>query len=319
MATPPLGWIEPKDRTQAQNDAHDAALKKMGRFAMPGYVDPPKGTKILLTDFWKHPDVMADVGFEFTGFHQLTGSCVGASGGNWAFTLAAIQRTLAVNPTKAFLPWWLFDYGKTRQDEGDRGQGEGAIDSVLGERVKKGVLPYDASQLPAFKTDDGLYVTEAIEMKWSDGASIDPKWEQAASASPISTVAPLSSTDEIRASIVNGYPVIDGCDNYVGNGSIKGSGADAYVVGHYDGRGGHSTCILGVWNHPNDGWLYLYSNQWPTSTYQKDPAGAGRCCVWIPDVEMAKLFRTGGSGGETMAASHLTYFPAQPSILDFFV
>jgi hypothetical protein len=75
-----------------------------------------------------------------------------------------------------------------------------------------------------------------------------------------------------------------------------------------------------VWNHPNDGRLFLYSNQWPTSTYPKDPAGAGRCCVWIPESEMTKLFtQYGGDNGETVALSHLNYFPAQPSVLDLLI
>jgi hypothetical protein len=297
-------------------------MARMGKFAMPGFVDPPVGTKAILTDFWKNPDVIADVGFEFTGFGQNTGSCVGVSAGDWIFTLAAIQRTLATNPTKAFLPWWPYAYGRTRFNEGDRGQGEGAVDSVMGQTVKtEGVLPFDPTQLPAFAHTgpDGWWIPANLELQWSDGAKIDPKWIADAKQFPVGTVAPLSSTADVRAAIINGYPVIDGCDNYVGNGKVKGTGADSYVTGHYDGRGGHSTCILGVWNHPTDGWLYLYSNQWQTSTYPKDPAGGGRCTVWLTDAEYSKSFRTGADRGETMAASHLNAFPAQPAVLDWLV
>ncbi len=68
---------------------------------------------------------------------------------------------------------------------------------------------------------------------------------------------------------------------------------------------------MGVWHHPTDGYLYLYWNQWPTSTYPKDPAGGVRCSVWLPESEVDKLFRTGGSGGETMALSHAPAFPVQ--------
>jgi hypothetical protein len=458
----PLGWISPKKRNQQQHAAHYAALSHMPKFAIQNFTEPGGPVKIILTDFWKNPDVVADVGFEFNGFHQLTGSCfigstpvlmadgsrkpivsvklgdevytrygkktrvvrtfqrsysgqmvrvssdagepvvmtadhkvsvgdndtgrdvwvdagtllrggvsrnpwgvplrtgvgsyarmrhitgrdvtnhtvydfevedddhsfiadwltvhncVGASAGNWVFTLGAVQRTVAENPTKAFVPWWPFFYGRTRYNEGDRGRGEGAIDSVMAETCRKeGVFAATESGLPQFDKSDGLTLTSNLELEWSDGGSSTvTKWMQTGSQHLLGTTAPLNSPQDIRAAIINGYPVIDGCDNYVGHGSIKGSGDNAYVTGHYDGRGGHSTCILGYWDHPNDGPLYLYSNQWPSQTYPKDPAGAGRCCVWLPESEMQKLFRTGGDG-ETFAGSALQWFPAQPKILEW--
>lgn len=323
MPNLPLGWIEPAARTQDQTDAHAKALAAMPRFAIgPGAATTlQKGEKLMLTDFWKDPEVVADVGFEFDGFHQLTGSCVGASAGNAIFTLAAVQRNLTSGATRAFCPWWPFFYGRTRYNEGDRGQGEGAIDSVMGETLRhEGVFDINQAGLPKFQTDDGLYLTSKLELQWSDGGRIDPKWGQVAKEFPVGGAAPLSNPGEIVTAIINGYPVLYGCSNYIGNGSIKGSGDLAYVRGVYDGRGGHSTCFLGAWNHPNDGMLYLYSNQWPVGTYPKDPAGAGRCCCWTPESEVDKVFnRFGGDGGETMALSHLNYFPAQPAVVNWVV
>lgn len=315
--TPPLGWISPAQRTQQQHDAHARALTTRLRFTLPP-VQIAKGDKVMLTDFWKMPECVADMGQEFIGFHQLTGSCVGVSAGDAVCTLSCVQRLLSAGATKAMIPWWGFAYGRTRSNEGDSGQGEGAVDSVMGATLhSEGVFDITQPGLPKFATDDGMYLTSNLELQWSDGNRIDQKWKDLAKQYPVGGIATLNDVQGIQTSIVNGYPVLDGCSNYIGSGSIKGSGADAYVVGHYDGQGGHSTCVLGVWNHPNDGMLYLYSNQWPTQTYPKDPAGAGRCCVWTPESEMQKLFRTGGDGGETMALSHLTWFPAQvDQILD---
>lgn len=313
----PLGWVAPRDRTQAQADAHARAMTRRPRFGLPR-TTVPKGTKLILTDLWRDPLIVADIGQEFTGFHQLTGSCVGVSDGNAEATLSFVQRKLAVNPTKALVPWWPFAYGRTRLAEGDSGQGEGAVDSVMGECNRtEGTFDYRQPGLPSFKTDDGWYLTEQLEMQWSDGSRIAKSWIDLAKPNVVGSVVTLNSSDDIRDAVLNGYPVLDGCDNYVGSGSIKGSGANAYVVGKYDGRGGHSTCIFGYYEHPNDGPLFLYSNQWPTSTYPRDPAGAGRCCVWIPLSEMDKLFHTGGSGGETMLLSHLSYLAAQAAVLDW--
>lgn len=318
---PELGFITPSKRNQDQADAHVKAMAMMPKFALQ-YTAPPGPVKVMLTDFWKNADVVADVGFAFNGFWQLTGSCVGASEGNAEFTLGAVQRTIADNPTQAYLPFWPWSYGITRFDEGDRGQGEGAVDSIMG-RTKhtKGGLVATEAGLPQFNhTADGLCLTKAVELQWSDGGRIDPKWSPIAAPLTVGTVAPLKTPADVKACVLNGYPVLNGCENYVGNGRIKGTGANAYVSGHYDAAGGHSTCILGYWDHPTDGPLYLYSNQWPTSTYPADPAGAGRCCVWIAESEVAKLFRTGGDNGETMGLSHLAAgFVPQPAVLDWFV
>ncbi len=319
MSTPPLGWIEPSLRTKEQDDAHSVAMASVMRnLALPPVVTAGP-VKVMLTDFWKDPEVVADIGFEFTGFRQLTGSCVGVSAGNAIFTLGAIQRQLSENPTRAFVPWWPYDYGTTRYKEGDRGKGEGAVDSVMGVTlIKHGVFAATEPGLPQFDTSDGLALTSSQELQWSDGGSQTvKKWDSVAKLHPLGAAASLFSTQDIKTAILNGYPVLYGCEWYVGNGKIRGTGDNAYVVGKFDGRGGHSTCILGYWDHPVDGPLFLESNQWDRSTYPKDPAGAGRCCVWMPEKETARIFTLGGDQGETMALSSLNWFPAQPDVIDW--
>ena len=309
-----FGWIAPELRNQKQQDAHAKALLRRAAFTLiPPTV--PKGTKVMLTDVWKDPLVVADLGKAFTGFYQFTGSCVGVSTGNAIMTLSGLQRLLSANPTKAFVPFWPYDYGTCRSNEGDSGQGEGAIDSVMFQTlIGNGVLDSNDPALPTFSvTSDGYQLSESLEYKWSDGAA-DTQWAGAAKKYPLGSAATLNNVADIKAAILNGYPVLDGCDNYVGGGSIE----SGVCIGTYDGRGGHSTCYLGYWEHETLGPLYLYSNQWATSTYPDDGSGKGRCTCWVKEAEVARLFSTGGSGGETAALSHLTYLPAQPALLDWF-
>jgi len=315
---PPTGWVAPDERTPEQADAHQKAMASRVNFAVP-LNDPAGPVKVMLTDFWKMPDAVADMGMEFTGFGQYTGSCVGVSAGNAVCTLSCVQRHIADSPTRAMIPWWPLNYGLTRYAEGDRGQGEGAVDSVMGKILHKGVMDITQQGLPAFSKvgPDGMWLSKSLELQWSDGARIDPKWVQVANQFPVGSVATVNNSAEARLAIINGYPVLYGCSKFVSGGSIRGSGDTAYVRGRYDQSGGHSTCWLGYWDHPNDGPLFLYSNQWPTSTYPKDPAGAGRCCVWIPQSEVDLAFsRYGAGNGEAMALSSLNYFPAQPKVLN---
>lgn len=316
---PLLGWIHPDDRTDEQNEAHARALALMPRFAMQRQT-VPKGTKIILTDFLKAPEVIADMGGkQFDGFHQLTGSCVPTSVGNGIACLSGVQRMIADAPQKAIIPWWGQMYAQCRRDEGDRGQGEGAVDSVMGQVIKKGVVDITHPGLSLnFKRDDGWYLDKNTEMHWSDPRNADPTLERDATSMPVGTVAPATSVDDVVTGIINGYPSFNGCEKFVGNGSIKGSGADALVVGHYDGNGGHSTGIIGYDEHPNFGPHVLYWNQWPKNTYSVDPAGGPRCSVWLPLDEYAKSFRMGADNGETLIISHLTTFEIQPAVLNYF-
>ncbi len=315
MSNPLLGWIEPKDRTPEQEAAHHAATRKMLASSAIPAATLNKGDRVILTDSWKHPAAVADIGFEFTGFRQLTGSCVGVSEGNLITTLACIQS--ALNQTKAFVCFWPFPYGRTRYNEGDRGQGEGAVDSVMDDTItKEGYFDIGQQGLPTFDHSDGLALPSRTELAWSDGGSSLVKGYMTIASQHKGATAKCNNAQDIANAIANGYPVIDGCSNYVGSGTIKGD----HNFGHYDGRGGHSTCFLGVWNHPNDGMLYLYSNQWDGSTYPDDPAGAGRCCCWISESEVTKAFNSYGmDGGECFCLSHVDWFPAQPKVLDSYV
>ena len=243
-------------------------------------------------------------------------NCVGVSTGNAVATLSFVQRKLSTNPQKAILPWWPFDYGRCRTAEGDRGQGEGAVDSVMGQTlIKEGVVPYDQAQgLPTFDRSDGFALTSHIEMQWSDGQySGNTALTTVAKAFPLGSAATLSSTEDIKTAILTGHPVLDGCNDYVGHGSLQGDVA----IGDYDGRGGHSTCFLGYWDHPNLGPLFLYSNQWDGNTYPADGSGRGRCTVWMKEASVARLFSMGGNDGETMALSSLKTFPTIAPIIDW--
>jgi hypothetical protein len=313
-----FGSIRPKDRTPAQQAAHAKALSRRAAFNLT--IPPvPAGTKVMLTDLWKDPDVVADIGGQpFTGFYQFTGSCVGVSTGNAVATLSMVQRKLASGPTKAMIPFWGYDYGTCRGNEGDHGPGEGAIDSVMFKTmIESGVLDSLESGLPQFKKTaaDGWQLGQSLEMQWSNPSGPCRQFDAAAKKFPLGGAATLNSTDDIIAAILNGYPVLDGCDDYVGHGAVDSNGVG---LGKYDGRGGHSTCFMGAWLHPALGWLLLYSNQWAGSTYPDDGSGKGRCTTWMLKSSVDRLWSLGGGGGETAALSHLTYLPAQPGVIDHF-
>lgn len=314
----PLGWVPPKDRTAEQENAHADSLGRMARFAAP-FTRLAKGEKIILGRLWADPRVTQDVGgFTFNRFHQITGSCVGASLGTALFALIAIQRCISQNPTKAFIPWWLFNYGRGRTMAGFRGQGEGSIVSTQTQQVTtEGVIDAASPGLPKFTDQDGLVVSRQTEMAWSDGKTGAPLVE-AARVHPLGTAAAVNDSDGVYGGIVNGYPYVFGCDNFVPDGHVKGSGSDAYVTGTFARRGGHATGIHGVWEHPNDGTLFLYQNNWPRSVYPQDPNNlTPPCSLWLPEKELNRTWAQLSGKNEGFLLSHLSWFPVQQELLDY--
>ncbi len=305
---PLLGWIEPQDRTNEQNDAHAAAMAQMPKYAMPSTGTPAVGTKVLLPDLWKHPSITAALGYEYTGSHQLTGSCVWAGAQNAVTTLSFFEVAKLGQPELITIPFVLANYGKSRQYAGMRGQGEGSLGATMAKSLTTDGCPNGlAAGLPTFTRSDGFVWGSRVEMQWSDGASEPESVLNEGRKHLVRTTTPLSSGDEVRDAILNGYPVTRAFGLFVnpGTASVR-SGA---LVGHYNGRGGHQESWLGYWNNSDLGELIWEQNQWGLNVYGSDPGGgpAGGC--WIPIAEVDRQCR--GSDSEIYAISQYDGYPAQ--------
>lgn len=308
MAQFPLGWIAPADRDADAQAAHAAAIAAMPRFAL-GAGDIPTGPlDIRLYRAWEHPDVIADCGgVKFNRFHQITGSCVGAGGGNALFTLIAMQRLLSSGATKAFIPWWPHPYGQSRAIAGFRGRGEGSLGSTFFTALKQYGVP-DALEattqgIAGFEQTDGLMLTSREEMDWSDGGSqLVKSFNDEAIRRPLGTGQELGDIVSIRAALANGSPITFACDRYIGRASVKGSGANAALCGSWDSSGGHQQSLHGVWDNPDLGPLYWAQNNWPSSTYPRDPAGGPVCGCWVTEANVSAALRY---SAEVFALSHL--------------
>ncbi len=314
-----LGWIPPSERTDEQHEAHEAAMAQMPTFALgggPGAV-PPVGTKVMLTDYWKHPAVVAQLGFEFPGIHQITGSCVGAGGGNMLFTLNVVECISKGTPEAIVVPFWLLPYGRSRLDGGMRGKGEGSLGSTFAQAVKEdGVLDANDPSLPKYTNTDQLVWGKDVEMTWSDGAAISKTNLEQSRKHLVKTTSPLKSADEVRDSILNGYPVTRAFGTFCnpGDEKIVGTGENQCVLGNESGRGGHQMTWLNWWRHPELGELFYEMNQWGLGAYKTDPAGGPRGGGWKKFAEVDA--KCNSRDAEVIAFSGLQGFPAR-NLLDF--
>lgn len=310
----PLGWVDFDQRTDEQNETHEAIVARMPAFGLVGET-PPVGTKVLLTDTWKHQRVREAIGMDFPGIHQLTGSCVGAGGGNGCQTLNFLDTVVLNQAEKIVMIFWLYNYGRSRQLGGMRGRGEGSFGSTFAQSIAEdGALDARIPELnlPQPKNADQLVWSSSIEMEWSDGNRAPAEVRSEAKPHKF-TSAQLGSGEQVRDSIVNGYPVLRAFNTYVNPGSARvRNGA---LIGSYSGRGGHQESWLGYWNHPQEGELIYEMNQWGAKAYGTDPGGGAPGGCWIRIEEVDQQCR--GRYSEIYALSQYDGYPAQPAVYDW--
>lgn len=310
--TPPLGWITPKDRTPLQWQSNDLCLSLMPQhFAIRGSA-PDVGPYVNLMELWKHADVQSALGYEYSGTHQLSGSCVGAGGGNALFTLVAIEVLRLNDPEQIILPFWLYPYGKSRELLGEQSEGEGSLGSTFAEACKRfGVFGNHEDGLPSPQNSDGLVWGKDVEMRWSNGKAAAPKWVDLGKRFLVKTTTALKSSADARLAIRNGYPVTFACNNYMtpGQERVQGSGAEAACVGSLSSRGGHQTSLLATWDHPKLGLLFWNQNQWGNSVYKADPKTGRRDGCWMTAKDFDNAIRS--LDAEVFAFSQYDGYPAQ--------
>jgi hypothetical protein len=303
------GWVPFSERTAEQMECHERAVAAMGDFRVVGSTKVPDTKKVILTQVWSHPAVVAALGFAFTRFHQLTGSCVGAGGGNCETTLQFIEAVKLGERVRLVLPFWLYTYGKSRQRSGMRGRGSGSTGSGYAEAARlDGYLPSDANGLPSMSNEDGVVVAgESVELQWSDGAAISQAYVDQAKKNLVKSTAQCKSSDDVREAILNGYPCTDACSGFVGHPRVQGSSDEAVLIGSIDSNGGHQTSFQGWMEHPTFGELFLYQNNWPAAAYPTDPAGGTPCSAWVKKSTVNSIC----GEGEVYAFSQFDGFPAQ--------
>lgn len=302
-----FGWIPPENRTEQQHAACHDAVASMPRLAIDGKSPQDDATKVCLFDLWKHPDVVAANGSEFTGVHQITGSCVGAGGGNCWMTLACVEAVRVGDPEIPKMPFWLLPYGRSRYYLGDRSPGEGSTGSTFARAAREdGVVPADSPGLPTWTRDDGWVWGRNAEMSWSDGdASQTMNLLPTSRTHLVKTTAQCRNGDDVREAIKNGYPCTCASMYAHDGGRVQGSGKDACLLARRSGSWSHQMSLQAWWLHPQFGELFWLMNQWGLRAHGICPTGAPPGGVWITKADVDWICRD-----EVFAFSQFQGFPA---------
>lgn len=310
----PLGYIPVDDRTDEQKKAYYEAVERMPSFGLAGD-KPPVGFRILLTDLWKDPKTVEGIGQPFTGWLQDTGACVGVGGGDAEQSTLLADKLIRKEPEKAVLIFWPYNYGRSRQRAGMNGRGEGSFGETFAKSASEDGCPewkVDGVSLPQVTIKRGMFsIGKNAELEWSDGNRAPQELRTVAKLHKFIS-APLSSADQVRDSIVNGYGVTRAGMTFCNPGTARVQGD--ILVGSWNGRGGHQMSWQGYWNHPTLGEMFYEMNQWGADTYGTCPSGAARGGVWIPRSLVDPFCR---GGNEVYALSNYDGYPARPEVFDW--
>lgn len=285
----PTGWIPFPELTDDQKQLHQSLVAGMPKFSSFGD-KPPVGTKVLLSDSWRHQKVVDALGFAFPGWYQFTGSCVNVGGLTAAQTLNFWEPLFKDDPDKIVVLWGWYNYGMSRKRAGMNGRGEGSFGSTYAESLKvDGIVDARLDELEGevaniIQASGMIAISKNDELKWSDGNTASAKLRELAKPHPIYS-APASSGAAVRDGILSGYAFTRAGMKFVNPGTAKV--VNGTLVGSYNGRGGHQESWLGYWNHPELGELIWEQNQWGANAYGSDPGGgpAGGCWIRMSEVD----------------------------------
>lgn len=304
-----FGYVRPEDRTAEEVKADQIARQSI-LSSLPirsWQLDEPRYA------LWQCAKRVTGSFLKY--IRQITGSCVGAGGGNMLKTLIFVE--IDQGDMEEYLDiWWLYTYGKSRQRGGLRGRGEGSFGSAWAEAITKdGIFAAKNGQgLPDFKDEKGWQVlTQSLEMQWSDGAAI-PDWaNQLAKEHLVKKVAKINNANELAAAIRNGYPatqasmfgIRDMVPNPVGDPPVR--------LATWDGSWAHQTYFDEVWDHPSHGLIFRYGNNWGADAHGTPTAGEPAGGFYIKADTVDRICR----GNEVFAFSMWDGFPVKDYDLSY--
>lgn len=296
-----FGYRFPQVRSDAEKTAHSDALGSMPAFAIRGE--------------WKDNEArypLWQAGVKVLGKflpynHQLTGSCVGAGGGNAAKTLMCVEIALKGEAEEYRELWWPFTYGKSRERAGMRSPGEGSLGSSWAQAATQDGIFARVDDLPAFREVSGwLQLSDKLEYQWSDGDAIDRKWIEVGRQHLIKTAAQIRNSQEARAALANGYPLT--LASMFGTRGPRKAGNPTVNLAEWDASWAHQMFCDEAWDHPTLGLIFRIGNNWGPGAHPAPPSNDSPPGGFYVT---AKTFDRICQGDEVFALSAYAGYPAR--------
>lgn len=242
---------------------------------------------------------------------QLTGSCVGAGGANMGRTGMCVE--IVAGELEEYKEWWwLYTYGKSRERSGSHSPGEGSTGTGwAAAATKDGTFAIsEASGLPEYSVNDGwLQLSSRTEIQWSDGDAIDDRYNQLAKKHLFKTAARMKSSDDCVAALTSGYALTQASNFGFRGSQVKGT--PPVRIATWNGSWSHQTYVDEYWQHPTEGLLFRWGNNWGPGAHGAPTNGEPAGGVYISAATMDSICKR----GEVFAFSAYEGFPAR--VIDY--
>lgn len=274
MAKQLFGWVPPSSRTLDQM-AFCEQVEGTGLvqpFRLAGDYKDEKGRYPL----WKV--AQKALGGPIPYNWQVTGSCVGASGGNAAKTRMLVEIALG-DPERYEELFWLWTYGQSRYHAGMSGQGEGSFGHAWAKAAgEDGTFSFQEANIALFPMKQGWYQTSrTTELEWSNGRAkrVEP-YVGLARKHPFRSLVRIRSVEELKGAIAGAKtPCI--MASMFGTRTITAQGNPPVNIAKYDDRWPHQMYLDEAWDHPDLGLIFRDGNNWGPGAHpaptQGEPAG----------------------------------------------
>lgn len=291
--TPPEhrhGWAGPAAVDQAR-----PLVESMPEFRIVGDAGDNETANVRLWDA-----AIAVTGGHLPNYPQQVGDCVAFGVKNAVEYLQCVQMTRG--PPATFRPIFpSYVYGTSRvQIGGGRLRGDGSLGVWAAKAVQQhGVLASDFDRCPKY--------SGSISRDW--GRNGPPQWALEEGRNwPVQTVAQVTTPEEVRDALCNGYPVTI-ASNF---GSRNFDRRDGRLVARGNGSWAHQMCLIAYDGSAPSGERYFYClNSWGANAHPQPLNGEPPGGFWITWEQCRRIVRQ----GDSFAFSGFEGFPAQD--LDF--
>lgn len=300
-----MGW---SGREEAKR-AWEAIGEQFASFFIAAQTESTNGKRVVLWEASK----LANGGRHFPTLRQQVGSCVGHGGANACWYLSAWEVVRLNDRERVIMPVEPYAYGIMRMEGGFRISGDGGVGSWMAlATTKYGVLRSDLEGGPTWDERSGELGTTVswsgeLDRQWGRRPGPPAELVDAGRQHLVRTVAKVTSYEQVRDALANGYPVTVASSQgfqmrpRVDRGKHWGVPSGTWM---------HQMCFIGVDDDSARPGCYCL-NSWGADAHGRPADDAPPGGFWVDAETVTRMARQ----DDTFAWSQFDGFPEQE--LDF--
>jgi hypothetical protein len=292
-----FGWVPPEERSADVTKIVESVLSSLPPFFVVGQTESSVGKRCVLWDYTRKINDEKHL----PTYRQEIGDCVSMGAANAVNYLSAMEIVRLGDREKFRPAFQPFIYGISRvQIGGGRINGDGSIGSWAAEGLKKfGVLFADEPDVPKY--------SGSVAKTWGNCPGPPVQFLQRAKPFVLKTTSQVTSYEQVRDALVNGYPVTVASNQGF---QMRGKVDRSKLWGVPAGSWAHQMCFIGVDDDSARPGCYCL-NSWGPDAHGSPVDDAPPGGFWVDASVVTKMVRQ----QDSFACSQFDGFPAQD--LDF--